>query len=38
MIYIDQFGVLKIVDESDNLSDEIIEQTIEIADDWKSLS
>ena len=37
MIYINQFGVLKIVDESDNMSDEVSEQTIEIVDDWKSL-
>lgn len=35
MIYIDKFGVLKTVDDSEYFSDDISEQTIEIVDDWK---
>jgi len=38
MIYINQFGVLKIMDESDGFSDDVSEQAIEIVDDWKNLS
>jgi hypothetical protein len=38
MIYINKFGELKMVDESDDSSSDITEQTIEIVDDWKSLS
>jgi len=32
MIYINQYGLLKIRDETDYLSDDIPEQTIEIVD------
>jgi len=38
MIYIDKFGVLKTIDESEYFADDISEQTMEIVDDWKSIS
>lgn len=36
MIYVNKFGVLKIVDESNDLFDSIPEETIEIVDYRKS--
>jgi len=37
MIYVDRYGVLKMIGEPSEFFSEIPEETIEIVDDWKHI-